>query len=134
MKCGATRARGAARGTVPVTLVLAVLLLAPVARTHDTPSAWPYRTLIVRITGHSVTSLGRPIRVDRDLVICSGEGRSIRRRGVRRWKHFTCTQTRFDRSGLDRDITFRVHVLDRTRFLITNVRYGPLLAAQQSPR
>jgi hypothetical protein len=28
-------------------------------------------------------------------------------------------------SGVDRDITFRVHVLDRTRFIITNVRYGP---------
>jgi hypothetical protein len=129
--CGATPARAAARGSVPFTLglavlpVLAVLALAPEARTHDTPAAWPYRTLIVRITGQSVTSLGPRIRVDRDLVICSGDGTPIRRRGVRLWKHFTCTQTLFDRSGLDRDITFRVHVLGRTRFLITNARYGP---------
>ena len=109
-----------------MTLVLAVLALAPEARTHDTASAWPYRTLVARIAGHSVTPLpGRRIRVDRDLVICSGDGTPIRRQGVRRWKHFTCTQTLFDRSGLDRDITFRVHVLDQTRFMITNARYGP---------
>ena len=125
MTGGAIPTRATARGSVPVTLVLAVLVLAPVARTHDTPSAWPYRTLIVRIAGHPVTPLGRRVRVDRDLVICSGDGTPIRRRGVRRWKHFICTQTLFDRSGVDRDITFRVHVLDRTRFLITNVRYGP---------
>jgi hypothetical protein len=119
------RVRAAARGSVPFTLVLAVLAVAPEARTHDTQSAWPYRILIARIAGHSLAPLGRRIRVDRDLVICSGDGRPIRRRGVRRWKHFTCTQTLFDRSGLDRDITFRVHVLDRTRFRITDARYGP---------
>lgn len=123
--CRATRVRAAARGSIPLTLVLAVLALAPEARTHDTPSAWPYRVLIARIAGHSVMALGRRIRIDRDLVICSGDGTPIRRRGVRRWKHFTCTQTLFDRSGVDRDVTFRVHVLDRTRFTVTNPRYGP---------
>ena len=109
-----------------VLALLAVLAVAPEARTHDTQAAWPYRILIARIAGHSLTPLGRRIRVDRELVICSGDGRPVRRGGVRRWKHFTCTQTLFDRGGLDRDITFRVHVLDRTRFRITNARYGPL--------
>ena len=106
-------------------LVLAVLALAPEARTHDTRSAWPYRTLIVRIAGKPVTLPDRRIRIDRDLVICSGEGRPIRRAGVPRWKHFICTQTLFNRGGVSRDVTFRVHVLNRTRFLMTNARYGP---------
>ena len=125
MKFRSIPVRAAARASIPLTLILAVLALVPQARTHDTRAAWPYRILIVRIAGHYVTPLGRRIRVDRDLVICSGDGTPIRRLGVRRWKHFTCTQTVFDQSGVDRDITFRVHVLDRTRFIITNVRYGP---------
>jgi hypothetical protein len=110
---------------VPFTLAIAALALAPGARAHDTRSAWPYRTLILRIAGEPVALPDRRIRVDRDLVICSGDGTPIRRRGVRRWKHFTCTQVAFDRNGVDRDVTFRVHVLDQTRFLITSARYGP---------
>jgi hypothetical protein len=117
--------RAATRASILSALILAVLALVPEARAHDTSSAWPYGIVIARIAGHYVTPRGHRIRVDRDLVICSGDGAAIRRGGVRRWKHFTCTQTLFDRSGVDRDITFRVHVLDRTRFIITNVRYGP---------
>jgi hypothetical protein len=109
---------------VALALTLTALLVAPGARAHDTQSAWPYRTLIARIAGKRVTLPDRRIRVNRDLVICSGEGRPIRRGGLRRWKHFTCTQTLF-RKGVDRDITFRVHVLDRIHCLITNARYGP---------
>ena len=67
---------------------------------------------------------GSKFRVSPDLVICSGEGVGVRLRGVRRWRHFTCTQTLF-RGQLGRDVTFRVHVLGRTRFTVTDVRYGP---------
>jgi hypothetical protein len=122
--CRATQTLTAASGFVPFVLVLAMLSLAPEARPHDTRSAWPYRTLISRIAGKPVTLPDRRIRVDPDLVICSGEGRPIRRGGVRRWKHFTCTQTLFSK-GVGRDVTFRVHVLNRVRSLITNARYGP---------
>jgi hypothetical protein len=108
-----------------VSFVLAMLAHAPEARAHDTRSAWPYVTLIARIDGKFVPLPNRRIRIDRDLVICTGEGTPIRRGGVRRWKHFTCTQTLFDRNRVDRDITFRIHVLNRTAFLITNARYGP---------
>ena len=66
------------------------------------------------------------VRIDRDLVICNGEGRPVRRAGARRWKAFTCTQTLFDRNGITRDVTFRVHILGRTRFRIIDVRYGPV--------
>jgi hypothetical protein len=120
----AARPSSVAWGSVAFALVATALLAAPEARTHETRSAWPYRTLIARIDGKRVRLPDRRIRVNRDLVICSGEGTSIRRGGVRRWKHFTCTQTLF-RRGVDRDITFRVHVLDRTHCLITNARYGP---------
>jgi hypothetical protein len=123
----ATRPLIAAWGSVPFTLVLAVLAvlaLPPEARTHDTRSAWPYGTLIDRIAGKRVTLPDLRIRVNRNLVICTGEGTPIRRGGVRRWKHFTCTQTLFQ-NGVDRDVTFRVHVLGRLRCLITNARYGP---------
>jgi hypothetical protein len=66
---------------------------------------------------------GRVFRVSPHLVICSGEGVGIRRRGVRRWRHFTCTQT-LVRRQVGPDVTFRVHVLGRTRFTVTHVRYG----------
>jgi hypothetical protein len=107
-----------------VALVLTAFLVAPEARSHDTQSAWSYRTLIDRIAAKRVRLPDRRIQVKRDLVICSGEGRPIRRGGIRRWKHFTCTQTLF-RNGVDRDITFRVHVLNRIHCLITNAHYGP---------
>lgn len=125
MTRGGTRRLVPILGSVSFVLVLGMLAHAPEARTHDTRAAWPYVTLIVRIDGKFVTLPDRRIRIDRDLVICTGEGTPIRRGGVRRWKHFTCTQTLFDRNRVDRDITFRIHVLNRTAFLITNARYGP---------
>jgi hypothetical protein len=97
---------------------------ASAAEAHRSSWTWSYAVLVDRISGAPVTFHGRRLRISRDLVICSGEGAGIRRRGVRRWRHFTCTQTLF-RGGIDRDLTFRVHVLGRTRFTITGVRYGP---------
>ena len=97
----------------------------PVAGAHDVPSAWPYSRLMQRIPGAVVRLPDRRIRVDGDLVICSGEGRPIVREGIRRWKHFTCTQSLVATGRVGRDATFRVHVLTRTRFLITDPRYGP---------
>jgi hypothetical protein len=105
--------------------VLAMLVFAPTARPHDTRWAWPYATLTLRLAGQSVRLPNRSVRADRDLVICNGEGRPVWLAGVPRWKHFTCTQTLFTRSGVGRDVTFRVHVLGRTRLLVTDPRYGP---------
>jgi hypothetical protein len=50
-----------------------------------------------------------------------GEGPSIRRNGVRRWRHFACLEAQF---APKRDISFRVHTLGRQAFVITSVRYG----------
>jgi hypothetical protein len=102
-----------------------MFVLAPTARAHDTRSMWPYATLILRIAGQSVALPDRRMRVDRDLVICNGQGKPARRAGLPRWRHFMCTQTLFTRGRVGHDVTFRVHVLGRTRLLITDARYGP---------
>lgn len=110
---------------VPVMAVaVALAMQAPVAESHPTRWVWSYSTLIQRIDGARVTLSGRRVLVNRELVICNGEGRTRRFRGARGWSHFTCTQTLF-RNGLDRDVTFRVHVRGRSLFAITNARYGP---------
>jgi hypothetical protein len=106
-------------------VVVAALATAPETRPHRTAAAWPYTALMERVSGTRVRLGDRRIRIARDLVICNGEGRPVVRAGVRRWKHFTCTQTLLDRDGVGRDITFRVHVMGRTRFVVTNVRFGP---------
>jgi hypothetical protein len=125
VRCGTASALISAWGSIWFGGVLALSVLAPTARAHDTGWAWPYATLTLRIAKHSVTLPDRRVRVDRDLVICKGEGKPVRRAGLPRWKHFTCTQTIFTRSRVGRDVTFRVHVLGRTRLLITDPRYGP---------
>jgi hypothetical protein len=114
-----------ARGPIWFAGVLAMLVLAPTARAHDTRWAWPYATLTLRLAGQSVRLPDRKVRVDPDLVICNGEGRPVRPAGAPRWKHFTCTQTLLTRSRVGRDVTFRVHVLGKTSLLITDTRYGP---------
>jgi len=108
-------------------LLIAVLVLVPSVRaseSHRTRWSWSYSALMQRIVGARVPMPGRRIVVDRDLVICSGQGKPLRLRTGPRWKHFTCTQTLF-RNGIDKDVTFRVHVRGQRRFAITDVRYGP---------
>jgi hypothetical protein len=95
----------------------------PVADAHRSSWTWSYSVLVDRIAGAPVRFHERRFRISRDLVICSGEGAGIRRGSVRRWRHFVCTQTLF-RHGIDEDVTFRVHVLGRTRYVITDVQFG----------
>jgi hypothetical protein len=108
-----------------VAAALTVGFAAPGAGAHRSSWTWPYSVLVDRIDGTPVRLHERRFRISRDLVICSGEGVGVRRGSVRRWRHFTCTQTLF-RGGVDHDVTFRVHVLGRTRFTITDVRSGPM--------
>jgi hypothetical protein len=65
----------------------------------------------------------RVVRIDAETALCSGEGRSIRRRGVRTWAHFRCTFTTFTATGPGRDVEFRLHPLDARRFQITGARW-----------
>ena len=112
------------RALVQLGLVIALVAVAAPAAAHPTRWHWPYAKLIDRIDGARVRLPNGRARVAAHLVICNGEGRSVVRGRVRRWKHFTCTQTLF-RGGVGRDITFRVHVRGQTRFTITHARYGP---------
>jgi hypothetical protein len=105
-------------------VALVVGTAVPAANAHRTSWTWSYAELVDRIASARVKLHGRRFRVSPDLVICSGEGVGVRRRGVRRWRHFTCTQTLFS-GRVGQDVTFRVHVLGRTRFTVTDARYGP---------
>lgn len=104
---------------------LATSVCVPLSLGHGGATTWPYATVVQRIAGAPVRLRDRRIRVDRDLVLCNGEGRPVRRAGVMRWKHFTCTQSLVEGRRVGRDATFRVHVLTGSRFLITDGRYGP---------
>ena len=105
-------------------LLVGLAAVAPAAA-HPGPYDWPIPTVMRKIDGSRVT-IGRwHHRIDAAATLCSGDGRPVVRSGVRRWKHFTCTETTFSASkGLDRDITFRVHVVSTRRFLITNAHFG----------
>ena len=119
------RALDAAVLAAALSALLAASGLVASARAHAGTTTWPYTALMQRIDGARVRLPDRVIRVDRDLVICNGEGTPVIRAGVRRWKHFTCTQTLIQNGRVGRDATFRVHVVSPTRFLITDPRYGP---------
>ena len=111
------------RAAVLLSVALAASAAVAPAHAHSTPTSWSYAALMQKMDGATVRLAGRRFRVRSGLVICNGEGRAVRRAGVRRWKHFTCTQTLF-LGRLDRDITWRVHVLGKTRFRISDARWG----------
>jgi hypothetical protein len=120
------RQRALTRSTLAVAVVAAGLIVgtaAPLADAHRSSWTWSYSVLVDRIAGAPVRFHERRFRISRDLVICSGEGSGVRRGSIRRWRHFICTQTLF-RHGIDQDVTFRVHVLGRTRYVVTDVQYG----------
>ena len=82
--------------------------------------------MLERIDGSKVIVGRWSGRVDTDSTLCSGNGRARMWSGRRHWRHFTCTWTVFDRrGGLDRDVTFAVHVVSRRRFEIARARFGP---------
>jgi hypothetical protein len=104
---------------------LAVLLCAPTADAHPGPWHWTKRYLFQRIAG-TVVSIGTkkvPIRLD--TLACEGEGAPVQRNGAPAWKHFRCTQPTFPKGALvGPDAIFRVHVLGRTKYLITDAHFA----------
>ncbi len=106
-----------------------MLVLAPPAALavseHPGPWYWSQRKLERTLDGKRFR-VGRtvvPIRAD--TLTCGGQGRSILRAGVYRWKHFRCIQTTFPRGALvGPDALFLVHVLGRTRFEITDAHFA----------
>ena len=84
---------------------------------------WSAGKVLRKLDGSAVHVGTRTIRVSSETTLCAGEGPSIRRHGVRMWRHFACTYTTFTRSGADRDIDFRVHVRGSWRFAITDAHW-----------
>jgi hypothetical protein len=95
------------------------------AGAHDVPYVWSVPK-VMRVTDNALVRVrGRVVRVDVETTLCAGEGASVRRHGVRMWRHFGCTFTAFTRQRPGRDLEFRVHVLSLRRFVITDARWIP---------
>jgi hypothetical protein len=114
-----------ARSLAVVVVAVVGCSLASGARAHTGAPMWSIDAVMSRIDGAKVV-IGRwSARVQADTTLCNGEGRGTRWHGERHWRHFTCTWTVFDRKRLvDRDVTFRLHTLTRTRYLINDARFG----------
>jgi len=106
-----------------VALIVGSLVLAAPAAAHDLPYSWSVAK-VMRVTDGARVHVGkRVVRIDHETTLCAGRGRSTRRGGVRRWRHFDCTYTTFTPRGVGRDLEFRVHVLGARRFLITDAHW-----------
>lgn len=101
--------------------VATALVLAPTSGAHGRGSYWPMVKVMRAVDGARLPIGGRALRVKAATTLCSGEGRSTRRRGARAWKHFRCTFT--TEGGFGRDVEFRVHPLDARRFRLTDARW-----------
>jgi hypothetical protein len=109
-----------AAATAAATLFLA----APgAAVAHAGPWHWPLQKVMQRIDGNRINVGGRVVRIDSETMLCSGLGRAVRQRGTRAWKHFDCTYSVFVAGRGIYDCDFRVHVLGRRKYLITNPRW-----------
>jgi hypothetical protein len=109
---------------VRVGVVLAVfLLLAPSAGAQTSASYWSIGKVLRKLDGDRIHVGTRRVRVVSESTLCSGEGPSIRRRGLRMWRRFACTYTTFTKGGVDRDIDFRVRVRSATRYAVTDAHW-----------
>lgn len=84
---------------------------------------WPMAKLMRAIDDVRVRVGTGVVRIHSETTLCSGEGPSIRRGGIRRWSRFACTYTTFTKRGVDRDLDFRVRVTGMTRFAITDAHW-----------
>jgi hypothetical protein len=104
-----------------VALLLGSLALAVPAGAHDVRFFWSVPK-VMRATDDVRVRVGTTfVRIDEATTLCNGQGTSMRRNGVRRWRHFLCTYT--TRRGLGRDVEFRVHVLGLRRFVVTDTHW-----------
>jgi hypothetical protein len=101
-----------------------IVLLAPAGAGAAVPR-WSLGELMRALDGRPVVVGGRTVRVQTESTLCGGEGSSVRVNGVRRWSRFACTFTTFGPSGIERDVDFRVAVVDRRRLRITSAAWVP---------
>mgnify|MGYP003288706964 CR=1 FL=1 len=108
--------------------VLAAVVLAGASAASAHPGPWyrSERDVLQRIAGTVIRVEGKRVRISLT-VTCMGEGRRLVRRGVDRWKHFSCVQpVLFPPGGglAGPDALFRVHVVGARRFRVTNARFA----------
>jgi hypothetical protein len=107
---------------VGVVLVVVLLLVTPAAAA-DGGSFWSVGKVLRRVDGTSVHVGARTLRIDDATTLCAGYGKSVRGASGRMWQHFNCTYTTFTRALVDKDLDFRLHVRDRTRFVLSQVHW-----------
>jgi hypothetical protein len=99
-----------------------VFAAAPTAAEASVPY-WSLAKVLRRIDGARIHVGSRTVRIVSASTLCAGRGPSIRRHGVRRWRRFICTYTTFTKSGIDRDLDFRVRVLGVKRYTIYDAHW-----------
>jgi hypothetical protein len=99
-----------------------LLLVAPAAGRAVT-AYWPMTKLMRSIDDVRVQVGARVVRIHTETTLCSGDGRPMRRRGIRMWSRFSCTYTTFTKQGVDRDIEFRVDIVSAARFVIRDAHW-----------
>jgi hypothetical protein len=60
---------------------------------------WPMAKVMRVLDGTRVHVGTKTVRIQSETTLCSGEGRSVRRNGVRGWSRFACNYTTFTRRG-----------------------------------
>jgi hypothetical protein len=107
-----------------VVLILLSFVLTSPAAAHERGVFWPAAKAMRAVDDARVRVGSTVVRVQVETALCSGEGRVMRQRGLRAWKHFRCTFTTLTASGgIGRDIEFRVHALDVRRITITDASW-----------
>ena len=101
----------------------ALLVAGTPAAARPATSFWSTAKVLRWIDGVHIRVGTRRVRLDGETTLCSGQGVSVRRRGVRLWRQFACTYTVFTRGFVDRDLDFRLHVLSATRFSVTDAHW-----------
>jgi hypothetical protein len=108
-----------------VVLLVAVAMPALPGRADARPAApsWSLARVMRALDGRRVPVAGQRVRIETDSTLCSGVGASVRVASVRRWTRFACTFTVFGARGIDRDLEFRVRVVDGRRIALTSARW-----------
>jgi hypothetical protein len=115
------------RGTISVmrfaALLVAALLFAVPAALASSSQYWSITKVLRRLDGAKTRVGTHTVRIDSETTLCAGRKSSIRRNGVRMWRRFACTYTTFTKSGVDRDLDFRVSVLSARRYAILDAHW-----------
>jgi hypothetical protein len=106
-----------------VVVALCLLVLASPAAAQVSARYWAMGKVMRMIDNVRISVNRRIVRIESESTLCSGDGASIRRRGSRTWRRFTCTFTTFSKRGVDRDLEFQLRVTSATRFVVFDAHW-----------